>query len=385
MNKRVVRRLLETFFRRWYLYLVPLVLFTLVGAWRASDHASGYRSVGVIDVARGTLLSELTSIRGENYGYDTPANYTARTINSLIGTDRFVESIAERSGLAEGIERGAFPLVAIRRSIAAAPNGDSLLKVMATTFSPDLSARLVSATISSFIDYVVEGDVSESKAAATFFEDQLAIHQGALAESEAALATYAATHPGGPLEDRPLQEQLELQRLQSGVEEARAKVTGAQQKADEARLATEQAEQDVRQRLRIVDEPDVAVTREPWLRDAVMTLALFVLVGAIVSIAAVVLATVADRSLMSADDAAHVLKLPVLAVVPRASSKRRTKIAEQSGFTSVAVSSVSERGESVHSGEGAAMASTGRRSPSRPPAKPSRSRRPSPAQSEASS
>ena len=70
MNKRVLRRLLETFFRRWWLYLLPLVLFVGVGVLKGARSTSGYESVGTVDVSSSTVLSQLTpSVRGDNFGY----------------------------------------------------------------------------------------------------------------------------------------------------------------------------------------------------------------------------------------------------------------------------------------------------------------------------
>ena len=98
MNKRVVRRLLDTFFRHRWLYLLPVALFMLVGASQVVASGSGYLSVGVVDVAKDTLLSDLTSIRGENFGFETPAIATAKTMNGLLGTDNFLTAIAKSAG-----------------------------------------------------------------------------------------------------------------------------------------------------------------------------------------------------------------------------------------------------------------------------------------------
>jgi uncharacterized protein involved in exopolysaccharide biosynthesis len=384
MNKRVVRRLLETFFRRWYLYLLPLVLFFGVGVWKASGTTSGYRSVGIVDVSNGTLLSELTSIRGENYGWETPAASTARTINSLLGTGQFVESIAESAGVTGAIERGELTLFGVRQSINATAGGDNLLNVVATTASPELSARLVTATIDGFVDYVVARDVSESRAAEAFFENQVETYVTALQAAEGALRTYVDTHPGGPIEERPLQEQIEIGRLESAVEQAQSKVTAAQEKTGEARLATEQATEDVRQRLRVIDEPEAAVAPEPRLKNAVSTVMVFTLVGLLLSFGAVVLATFVDRSLWSVEDIEHAFKLPALAVIPDARHKRRSPAAERSEFTTLATPAVRATPAAVENGPTTmTVTASPKRSASRPPpAKPARSRRPAPAQNE---
>ena len=127
---------------------------------------------------------------------------------------------------------------------------------------------------------------------------------------------YAAKHPGGPQEQRPLAEQVEIQQLTSAVTQAQSQYTTAQQKSEEARLATEQATTNASQRLRIIDQPKADPVPLSGLKKSVMTLVIFVFVGLLLSFAAVVLGTVLDRSLRTADDVEALLHLPVLAVVP---------------------------------------------------------------------
>jgi len=316
MNKRVVRRLLDTFFRHRWLYLLPVALFVLVGATQAFASGSGYLSVGVVDVAKDTLLSDLTSIRGENFGFETPAIATAKTMNGLLGTDNFLTAIAKSAGVTGALKRGELSTLAIKQAITVTPDGDNLVKIEAHTNNPELSARLAKGTIDSFTNYLVSADVGESKAAEQFFNDQLAAYQQQLEQAQTALREYATTHPGGPQDLRPLDEQVEIERLKSAVQQAQETFSNAQQKSDEARLATEQSVRDVSQRVRVIDEPEVPFGPEPRLKKAVLTVVLFTFVGAFISFAAVALGTVMDRSLRSADDVEALLELPVLSVVP---------------------------------------------------------------------
>jgi uncharacterized protein involved in exopolysaccharide biosynthesis len=328
MNKRVVRRLLETFFRRWWLYVLPLALFAMVGVAKGLDSGSGYQSVGVVDVSKGTLLSQLTSIRGDNFGYETPAAATARTMNSLLRTDQFIEAVAKAAGVTDAVKQGQLTPFELQQSIAASPDGDTLLQVVATTKNPELSARLAKGTIDSFIQYEINGDISDSRAAEAFFVSQLKTYGEALDAAQTALNDYAAKHPGGPLEQRPFAEQVEINTLTAAVTQAESQYTTAQQKSEEARLATEQAKSDASQRLRIIDEPKVPAGPTPRLKRAVFTFATFLFVGALISFGAVVLASYMDRSLRSAEDI-EVLGLPVLAVVPEARSKRAGRHAKR--------------------------------------------------------
>ena len=60
MSRSFALRLLETFFRRWWLCLIPVVLLTGFGVASATSAKSQYFSQGVIYVESQTLLSKLT-------------------------------------------------------------------------------------------------------------------------------------------------------------------------------------------------------------------------------------------------------------------------------------------------------------------------------------
>jgi hypothetical protein len=223
-----------------------------------------------------------------------------------------------------------------------------LLRVVATTDTPKLSATLAKATIDSFIDYTLQGDVSESRAAEEFFAKQLDRYRQELDEAQADLAEFAAAHPGGPQDERPLAEQVEVDRLRSIVEQAQAQYTTAQQKSDEARLATDKSMTDVSERLRIIDEPTVPTLPEPRLQAAVFTVMLFIVVGLLISFGAVVLATVMDRAVRFPDDVETVLGVPFLAAFPVASQSRRSRrAARKSPPRQTAYASAGEVGASA--------------------------------------
>ena len=201
-----------------------------------------------MDVAKDTLLSDLTSIRGENFGFETPASATAKTMNGLLGTDNFLTSIAKSAGVTGALKRGELSTFEIKKSITVTPDGDNLVKIAAHTNNPELSARLAKGTIDSFMNYLVAADVGESKAAEQFFNDQLAAYQQQLEQAQTACGSTRRPIPGGPQDLRPLDEQVEIERLKSAVQQAQETFSNAQQKSDEARLATEQSVRDVSQR-----------------------------------------------------------------------------------------------------------------------------------------
>jgi hypothetical protein len=168
----------------------------------------------------------------------------------------------------------------------------------------------------SYVQYVVNDNVSESQTAEQFFESQLPTYLQQLQTAQAALADYAAKHPGGSQDQRPLDEQIQIQQLTSAITQAQSQYTTATQKIEEARLSTETAKSDATQKLRVIDEPQTPSAPAPRITKAVTTVIVFMFVGFLLTCGAVVLGSVLDRSLRSADDVEELLQLPVLAVVP---------------------------------------------------------------------
>ena len=97
-GKRLRVRLGECFFRRWYVFLIPIVLLAVLGVMQAKDLAKSYRAVGKVNVASSTLLTDITSVNTPSFGYETPAGKTARDLNQRLGTDTFATEVAMNAG-----------------------------------------------------------------------------------------------------------------------------------------------------------------------------------------------------------------------------------------------------------------------------------------------
>jgi len=76
-----ISRLLETFFRRKWLYLLPLVPFIALGVLTVLTTEPSYRSTAVVRVKLDTVLGQVTSDGGGNQlGAQTPAGFVADDI-----------------------------------------------------------------------------------------------------------------------------------------------------------------------------------------------------------------------------------------------------------------------------------------------------------------
>lgn len=318
-----VSRLLEAFFRRWWLYLLPVIIFGALGVASVGQRTTNYWSVGVVRVSGQSILSDLTQIGDTNQlGFETPAEYTSREINAVLGTDLFVESVIERAGIVDAVESGVLTYDDLRKSIWASSGSDLLVEVNATSYDPELARRLAASTIDSYLQWQIDDSVTASSDAAQFFETLLGSYQERYDTAADELEQYLAEHPGpSDLELRPVDEQFAIAQLTSAVTRADEQLSSALQSLADARLATAQTETDVTLRMRTIDEPQLPTQPVARKVQDVTTVAVMLILGSIVSAVLVAVAALLDRSVRYADEAEDRLELPVLAVIPNSSTR----------------------------------------------------------------
>ncbi|MDQ1423423.1 MAG: hypothetical protein QOD72_921, partial [Acidimicrobiaceae bacterium] len=88
MSGNTLVRLLDSFMRRWWLYLVPVLLLAGFGAVTASATKDSFVSIGTVSVSSSTLVEKLSQTNNTpNFGYDTPAGATTKQLGSQLQTD----------------------------------------------------------------------------------------------------------------------------------------------------------------------------------------------------------------------------------------------------------------------------------------------------------
>jgi uncharacterized protein involved in exopolysaccharide biosynthesis len=321
LTRRVMLNILEAFFRRPWLNLLPLMLLSALGAASVLSMTPQYSSVGTLNATGESLLNDLTDAANTpGLTFESPAVVTARQINQLLTTDFFLSRVAEEAGLGSAIEGGALLQAQIREYTGATADGDNLVRVGSTSRNAELSARLAKATMTSYVDWVVESEVTESTGSAQFLERRVDETQTDVNQAWRDVQNYILEHPLAENEEGPLAERLQLQRLQAVLNRAEDRHDQALNARDAAELATAQAQVVVQQRLQTVDEPETPTVPEPRLRKAVLTMFLFGAVGALLSLALVVITATLDRTIRVPNDVTAKFGLDVLAVVP---DKRR--------------------------------------------------------------
>lgn len=322
MSRYSVIRLLETFFRRWWLYLVPLVLLCALGGLTMVTKKSVYKSVATVEVQNSSILEKLGGADPQ-FGYDTPAAATAKQINSRLQTQVFVENIAERARIAELVKSGVITYDEVRSSISAVDSGSNLLKIYVYFEHPQVAQLLAQSTIDAFVQSVIDANTQDFEVAVNFLEQQLTTYDADVATAREDLAAYLLDHPApGFGAERPDEEQIEINRLQSVLDAAESRQGDVISKMEDARIQTEQAKATVTRRITVVDAPQIPVVPENGLRSAVTGFAVFAAMGVLLTIAAVVVAATLDHTVRFPTDMKDRLGLAVLAVVPESKPLR---------------------------------------------------------------
>lgn len=320
MTFSIIVRLLETFFRRWYYYLVPFAAIVGLGLSNVSSTPTEFASAGVITTSNQSLLSELTEVGTRTpFTFETAASLTSRKIASLMGTDDFARRVAVGAGVDAALETGVITLDEIRFAITTYPAGDELLTVRATTIDPELSRRLAQSTIDTYINEVIDVELTQANTAETVLRARLDRHQSELDDARAALAVYVRDHPEPALAgERPFDEQVTIDQLSTTVDRANLQFAETINQYEAAQLVTEQTQADIDQRIRVVDAPLTPLVPEPKLRTTVLKMVLFTILGSLVSIALVAVVTALDHTVRREADIEAQAGLDVVATVPDA-------------------------------------------------------------------
>jgi hypothetical protein len=218
-----------------------------------------------------------------------------------------------------------------RQQFTVAAIGENLITLGITYDDPAIAYQLADATIRVYKAWKLNVDRQESTVAQAFFTDLITPLRKELDDARATLDGFLAENPDPVRGERPLAEQVQIQRYQDAIEAIEARLQDAISKEESARLAMSQAESDVDQTFLLIDAPRLPIEPEMSLRQMALIGAIFTAVGLILTAASIIGGVLIDRSLRLEIDVRHELQLPVLAQVadstrlPKRKGKQRGK------------------------------------------------------------
>ena len=329
MIRLVLLRISESYFRHRFLYLLPLALMTAVAALAFLTAKTSYISLGVLYVRKDSLLTSLTRLQDGGFGWVTPARATIVEFEELLKTDAFRRAIILKTDLEPQLVNGPIAvgetIAEVRDAVWVQTLGDNLVMVGAAHAQPAIAQQLVQATLDSFIQWKINVDQEESVSAEGFFDSLVVVYESDLDVARDRLRLYLEAHPEPLRGDRPEIEQMEIDRMQAEINLAEKQLSNALERRENASLAKAQAEGAVRQSYLVIDAPRLPSQPASSRRDALVNAIIFVVVGVVLSTIGVLGGALLDRSHRFPVDVRHTLDLPVLALVPNGTERKKRK------------------------------------------------------------
>lgn len=186
----IPRKLVEAVFRRWWVVALPVVLAPILVVMLTRKEPE-YQSTSTVWVARPDSIDGGTLGRASN-PYITAAQAQTQVMYDLLSTRSFRQTVAANAGL------GAESELLVAKHVSVSAIGVSLISIQATTPSPEMAQRLVTAVTQEYLTRAVAESQRQTEIAITYFTAQLALAKDELDIRRADLSGYLATHPTAP-------------------------------------------------------------------------------------------------------------------------------------------------------------------------------------------
>ena len=325
MVRLIILRILESYFRHRWLNVLPIVLMLAVGGVYLAYAKPQYASRGTIYVQKQPLVSALSNVQTD-FTWQSPAQVTVSQFQDLMQTQAFVRSIIAKTALEQSLTGAPTDLdraVAVyQKAISVNTVGNNLIEIYGKFEDPATVQQLVATTMDMFVQWKLNTETQDSIVAEKFFNETIQPYQADLDTARNAMRTYLEANPEPVRGARPPEETLQVDALQTAIDQASTRLNDAMTKAEDARLARSRAESNIRQMYLTIDEPAQPVTPSSGLKDKAMTLAIFVVTGVVLSGLCVIGGALIDRSFRFALDVRHGVDLPMLASVPLTCAER---------------------------------------------------------------
>ena len=99
MVRLVLLRILESYFRHRWLYLLPIVAMSAAAMIYIAIMPAKYVVNGTLYIQADNLLSSLTDIRSDGYSYVTPAQATTGELYQLLNAKAFLRAIIQKTDM----------------------------------------------------------------------------------------------------------------------------------------------------------------------------------------------------------------------------------------------------------------------------------------------
>ncbi|MFI5282872.1 MAG: hypothetical protein ACHQ0J_07050 [Candidatus Dormibacterales bacterium] len=273
--------------------------------------------------ASATLQIEDPSAFGQSFlpvGWSpnqTPAQNLADSINQVVKTPAFSQSLSDSltsSGAVSAAELKP-TLTAAGTNLKASPAGSHLINLTFACPHAGICQSVVGDAIVIFRAQLAQIQQTQADAANSFWSSQLADAQNNLTLATTAMQTYAAAHPGSPMEANSSDPQAA--QLFNDVELWRAKVTEAENGLSQATYQGTESTRFVQIGTTVVDPPHLTGSRYVGDGTSLLQGALVMLAGLAAVAGYVIVLAWADRTASDPKVVERRLGIPVVATIPK--------------------------------------------------------------------
>lgn len=320
MVRIVLLRLLESYFRHRWLYVLPIVIGLIAGGGYVASIPPEYTASGRLYVAQENLLANLTSSNTGGSFWISASDSTVSEIYELMNTQAFVRSVIQKTDLEQNMSAGPTAvdetITYVRKIVNVQSAGSNLVDISATGDDPNVVYQVVISLMDAYVQWKINNGYQESTAARNFFDNLMKPYQDEVDQARSDLVAFLTAHPEPVRGSRPPAEQMELDRLQSAVQRASDRLNSARDNEENARLAQVQSESVTKQTYMVIDQPQIPQEAKVSTKTIATNLIIFLAVGIFLTVVGVAGGALLDRSLRFPIDVRHGLSLPVLAMVP---------------------------------------------------------------------
>ena len=320
MIRIIFLRLLESYFRHPWLTLLPILLFSVLGIVYTFISTDAYTAGGIISVNLDPEVNDIGGIQETGYAFTNPAGQTVNEFHELMMTDSFIRAVVNKSDLEAELPSTQKDLRQmlndVRERLGVESAGENQVLFGATWEEPKIALQLANGLSDSFLQWHIQSAKIDSGEAVRVAQGLVEDYKEELDSSTKALEEYLILHPEPLRDDRPEVEELQIKTLQANIDIDRTRYTNALNKLEDAKVRNEQTETVVKQIYRFVDTPELPNDPNSGLKDKIISVFIFGVVGIVLSGLSIVLGAILDRSLRYPLDVQQAFGLPVLALVP---------------------------------------------------------------------
>lgn len=311
MNNLILVRLLESFFRRPFLSLLPLFALTAAGVFLFQRATPTYISFAGI-----VVRDEFT----DKGFWETIAEASAAEVQEMLSSDSLVEQILARTTMADLVGNPEFTREevhnVVRDNVWVEAVADRRFVILARADNPETALELAQAAYETFVDWHNQQALLNAEANVAFFQDEMAKVSAELTEAQDEERDFRIAVPEPVRGERPESEQLTLNELRTKVGIATQRFNKTQSDLTVSQQILQWLSTEEFQPYLLVDAPAAALKPITSVQEEALKIVFAFIAGLIASFGFVAANAILNRACMYPQDVRHGLGVELLAVLP---------------------------------------------------------------------